>query len=62
MLRHAENGEKGGGIGISADYHHEGACSNVICDTRGVVDVQFPEKKKRYVTLEWPHMYWHHIL
>ena len=34
---------------------YEGIRFNVISVTRGCVGVQFPEEKKRYVTLEWPH-------
>ena len=34
---------------------YEGVRFNVISVTRGWVGVQFPEEKKCYVTLEWPH-------
>ena len=45
----------GGGVRFSGKKHYEGVRFNVISITRGWVGVQFPDEKKRYVTLqEWP--------
>ena len=49
------NGDGGGGVRFSGKKRYEGVRFNVICVTRGWVGVQFPAKK-RYVTLEWPHI------
>ena len=53
MLRNIDGG--GGGITFSGEKCYEGVRFNIISVARGWVGVQFP-KKKRYVTLEWPHI------
>ena len=42
-----------GGVSNFQKKHYEGLWFNVISIARGWVGVNF-EKKKRYVTLEWP--------
>ena len=50
MLR---NEDGGGRVTFSGKKHYEGISFNVISVTREWVGSNF-QKKKRYVTLEWP--------
>ena len=57
MLRNAMGG--GGGVIFPEKNCYEGVRFNVISVTRGWLGVKFTGKK-RYVTLEWPHIT-HHV-